>query len=407
MLTSPPVSPAQTTLPTAPSLSARDLQRLESRGISLEEAERQLSLLRRGPAYARIERPCTAENGGILRLEKPQHAAALEAFSEAAKADRVSKFVPASGAATRMFKDLAVWAQRGGGADGALPRPVELFFDGLEHLALGRSPMAQGLVHARDPESRRLALRELLFGQPGLCSQPKGLLPFHVAASGALRTAFDEHCIESEEWIAGYGDGAVQVHFTVGAEHLAAFQRRAEEILPFLERALECAFRVTFSCQSPATDTLALAPDGQPFRTAGDLLLRPGGHGSLLLNLEATGGDLVMVKNIDNIASQPSAPSLYWQRLLVGQLALLERQIAAWRDRLASDPSGARIEQICAGLIGLFGPTPSLAAESSVPQRMAALHQALAKPLRVCGMVPDETFTGGGPFWVRQADGSL
>ncbi|MEM1179649.1 MAG: DUF4301 family protein [Acidobacteriota bacterium] len=385
-------------------LSASDLARLEERGLTPSEATRQLELLRKGPRYARLVRACRVDDG-ILRLSDRAKEEALERFAEAALNQRVSKFIPASGAATRMFKELAAWVLLEDAAEASpMPEAVRRFFDEFAQLAL--SETKQGKLF--ENESRRLgrkeALRRFLLGEGALCSQPKGLLPFHRAGN-VVRTPFEEHCRETAELLGGRSED-IRLHFTVGAAHRESFERQAAGALPALQVEFGRRFGVTFSCQSPTTDTLALDDKGHAFRVGGELMLRPGGHGSLLANLEATEGDLVVVKNIDNIAKQPSAPSVLWQRILVGELIRLERLLASWREKLMKAPPREGIKEIAALLARLFGDSPRLTSQDlPIEKRRRALLHQIDRPLRVCGMVPVDASTGGGPFWVRQKNG--
>jgi hypothetical protein len=305
----------------ATELSPADRVAIESHGLTVEEIARQLALFRDPPAPQRLVRPATAGDG-ILRIPGSDHAALLDLADEAARAGRLTKFVPASGAASRMFAFLLA-----GGPE--------------------------------SPEKRRFSESVDAFAFAGdldrLASTPKGLLPFHRYPESS-RTAFEEHLFEAAGTVRD-ASGLCRVHFTVSPEHRAAFAAKLEEARPRLERATGARFDVSFSEQAPSTDTIAAGPDGRPFRTAaGAILFRPGGHGALLGNLGAVaraGGDVVLVKNIDNVVPDARrAPTLLWKRLLTGLLVRLER--SSRRDR----------------------------------------------PIRVCGVVRNEGEPGGGPFWV-------
>jgi hypothetical protein len=287
-------------------LTDDDLHQLAARGISRTEAERQLAVLR-GPApFVQLERACTVGDG----IERWDDA---EVARLAAIDTPLSAFIPASGAATRMFKDLAAW-------DGQSASPA------VEKFLAGRDRFAFELPRDLPPHELVRAVVERY------ANLPKGLLPFHA---GGL-TPFHEHLVEAEAM------GLRGVHFTVSPEHEAGFRALAETArLP-----------VGFSTQAPSTDTLAIDGEGRPFRDErGRLLLRPAGHGALIGNLEASGGDLVVLKNIDNVAAAAwKGPTYLFTRALAGRLAELP----------ASD-----------------------------------------RPRRVCGMVPNTGEPGGGPFWVQ------
>ena len=325
-----------------------DRTQLEARGITVAEADRQLALLRQAPPATRLDRPCTIGDG-IVQLEPGDDARLLEAA--AAAAGRVSKFVPASGAATRMFKDLIAALASPGAL--AANDPARRFFE-----ALDRFPFAEELrqragvvgVPASDEQQRQL-LRTLL-DVMGYAELPKALIAFH-RVNGIVRTAFEEHLLEAASYTRTT-DGAARTHFTVAPEFRGAFDRLLERVRHSVEQAAQCRLDVSFSEQHPSTDTLAISPEGEPFRAAdGALLFRPAGHGALLRNLQALGADLVVIKNIDNVRPvEASAEVVRWKRLLIGYLVTLLDQAPADR------------------------------------------------PVRVCGVVRNEGEPGGAPFWV-------
>ncbi|HSB62684.1 MAG TPA: DUF4301 family protein [Thermoanaerobaculia bacterium] len=300
--------------------SAEDRTRIEARGLTVEEVERQAALLRNPPPPAKLLRPCTAGDG-IVRFEEGEHAELLALADEAARAGRLSKFVPASGAASRMFASVL-----GGGPESPERKK---FFESVDAFAFS---------FAGDLDR--------------LAATPKGLLAFHRYPDGS-RTAFEEHFFEAAYTVRD-GVGTCRIHFTVLPAHRASFEQALSQVLPRVERLTRARFIVSFSEQAPSTDTVAIDEKGRLFRDSeGRLLFRPGGHGALLKNLAGTEGDIVLVKNIDNVVPDDlRAPTLLWKRLLAGTLVRLER--ASTR----------------------------------------------ARPLRVCGVVRNEGEPGGGPFWV-------
>jgi hypothetical protein len=304
--------------------SSGDRAWIEAQGLTVEEVERQAALLRNPPPAATLLRPCTAGDG-IVRIEEGEHAKLLALADEAAGAGRLSKFVPASGAASRMFDFL-----RSGDPD----RPdVRRFRENASSFAFDAGDLR------------------------ALVALPKGLLPFHRYA-GAVRTPFEEHLVEAAATVRDAA-GVCRVHVTVSPGHRAAFEAVLRQARPRLERGTGARFEVHFSEQAPSTDTVAIDETGRLVRDSeGRLLFRPGGHGALLKNLAETGGDVVFVKNIDNVVPDDlRAPTLLWKRLLAGVLVRLER--ASTR----------------------------------------------ARPLRACGVVRNEGEPGGGPFWVQGPGG--
>jgi hypothetical protein len=410
-------------------LTDRDLQEVSARGLAPDDVLRQLSLLQSPPPPPELSRPCRV-NDGILAL-KPEEAAPLtRVFNKAREDGRLRKFVPASGAATRMFKDLAAWRSSGraqtaeelAAASAASKEAAEVlkFFRNLRHF-----PFYEALSEAlaRRGQDPSVALREerfplwadLLLGHDGLdyASSPKGVLPFH-RYKGRPRTAFEEHLIESVDVLRDR-EGVCRVHFTASPEHVEPFKRLAAEAVPALEQARRCRFEVTFSFQSPATDTVALDAGGAPARSSdGKLLFRPGGHGALLENLNALQGDVVLMKNIDNVPHE-SHPGdhAHWDALLVGLLVELQEQVFHRITWLSTRPNDHRIleeaEFFAARRLNLFRAAfPAIDDEAADhKRRWEWLMARLNRPLRVCAVVRNTGEPGGGPFWVRGADGSL
>ena len=380
--------------------SPADLAQLADHGIPAAEAERQLAQLCRGQTWTRLARPCTVGDG-ILRLNADQHDALLSRFTTAAAAGRVTRFVPASGAASRMFQPL----QAAGDVSGDLTRvlaEVERFPFAAE-LAAILARTGRDLADVRRAGDLPLLLAALLEAH-GLdyARLAKGLLPFH--RSGAeVRTAFVEHLAETA-LLVGAGHHA-RLHCTVAPEQRERFERQLAEWRDALEHRYAAPLEVGFSLQDPATDTLALGPDGQPLRDAdGRLVLRPGGHGALLANLAALGGDVVLVRNIDNVVPDArKADNLHWDRLLAGLLLELVDSQRTLLDLLRHTPDNAmvlrRASDFLGGNLGLVLPDDGLTAEWLIDW--------LDRPLRVCGMVANAGEPGGGPFWVQGSDGRL
>ncbi len=353
-------------------LTDEDRRQIAGHGLTEEEIDRQLAHFRSPPPPPRLLRPAT-RGDGILLLDARRHGELLARWQAAARAGRLMKFVPASGAATRMFEPLQASTtetaegkgDRKGEAD--RERNIKRFLEGIRQFAffdqLADACKASGfrLESAVASGAFSEILRVLLSPPPaglGYEALPKALIPFHRDASG-IRTPLEEHLHEAAETVRD-GSGRCRVRFTVAPEWRGRVEEHLARVRPAVEREHGVTLEVGLSSQSPATDTIAVDEEDRPFRLGGgSLLLRPGGHGALLGNLEATRGDLVYVKNIDNV--QPGGrygATLLWKRLLAGcLLEALERP------------------------------------------------EARGRPVRVCGVVPAEGEPGGGPFWVAGQDG--
>ena len=334
----------------------QDLHQLRLRGITPDEADTQMALLRQPPRAVVLDRPCTVGDG-IVRIDPGQQDDILSAGRRASAAGRVQKFVPASGAATRMFKDL-IGALASSGAPSTAPA-ARTFFDRLDEFPFAAQLRERAGVRGEivSEADERLVLRTLLHTMR-YAELPKALIPFHRLP--VLRTAFEEQLLDGLGYTRSNA-GVSRAHFTVAPEFREDFERLLDEVRPRVSAATgaHTTLAVEFSEQHPSTDTLAATRTGEPFRTSdGTLLFRPAGHGALLKNLQALAGDIVVIKNIDNVLPfERSAEVARWKQLLIGYLA--GRQAASAGDR----------------------------------------------PLRVCGVVKNEGEPGGAPFWVVHDDG--
>jgi len=325
-----------------------------------------------------------------------------------------------------MFKSLLAVRERGGADRARLVRATEdadaaatlRFLDGIERFAFA-GDLAEAMRRRGDEMSSCLErgavvpVLEALLAADGLAyaDLPKGLLAFHRYPDRA-RTAFDEHLVEATA-VAASAAGSTRLHFTVSPAHEAAFAERLESSRGDLEPALGTRFSVGFSAQKSSTDTIAIDLEGRPFRDeAGRLLFRPGGHGSLISNLAdlaADGADLIFVKNIDNVVHDDwRPPVVHWRRVLAGRLVVLqERLFDALRSLDTGSDLPTAIERGAALLRDELGVTLPGPPREGLEQAAAELRRRLHRPVRVCAVLRAQGDPGGGPFWVREADGSV
>lgn len=406
--------------------TTKDREQVRSREMTVGQVDDQIARFQRGFPPLTLDRPCTVGDG-IRRLADSEMALLESRFLEAKLSGRISKFVPASGAASRMFHfllaalhqdwpldDEALRARPG--EDARLLREFfstwkELpFADALlsKTLEVGRETAGQyapSSVDDASPAVRRTILRALLADEGlGFADLPKGLIPFHRYGS-EVRTAFQEHVIQSLAYIQA-GDGSVRLHFTVPASYV----ERIDAHLQNCANRLRGQFEISLSVQDPASDTIAVDQNNEPARDAnGDLMFRPGGHGALLRNLERAGGDLVFLRNIDNIAAERPMKAAHVHRERMGGVLLaVQEAIDALRAKL-EDPArmDESVPEAFSFLERVLSRTPAPSIRTANPAAQAAFLVAeLTRPLRVCGMVRNEGEPGGGPFWVRHSDGS-
>lgn len=335
-----------------------DLAQLQARGISEEKALKQLQSFATGFPELDIVSAASVGNG-VLNPTEEEIDAYIKAWQDYLnEGHTVLKFVPASGAASRMFKDLFEYLETG-----ERTKFIDKFLSEKEHFAF--APQLAGLD---EQAAVSHLLKDMNYG-----NLPKGLLLFHSYEDGA-RTPALEHLVEGAMYAASKGE--VNIHFTVSHEHLPLFQAHLAEYQAAYEEKLGVKFHISYSEQKPSTDTLAANPDGTPFRTAdGKLLFRPGGHGALIENLNEQEADVIFIKNIDNVVpDRLKGDTVRYKQLLAGVLVTEQKKI---------------FEQL---------QDPTLTADQKAK---------LQRPLRVCGVVKNTGEPGGGPFLVREEDGTI
>lgn len=377
----------------------KDLAQISAHGLTPEQVERQMSYFGSGFPYLNIDRPAVADDG-IRTLDERQVAEYAKRYDEFSQGKRIVKFVPASGAATRMFKALFEYLESGV----SNPATKELLAN-LDKFAFAEELRSRlGGETAPEKIIRGIVAREGL----GYGSLPKALILFHRYGDGN-RTALEEHLSEGALYAADR-DGKVNVHFTVSPEHLDAFKARVGQVLPAFEKRYGVRYEISYSQQKPSTDTIAATPGGEPFREEdGSLLFRPAGHGALLENLNEIDADVIFIKNIDNVApDRLKTDTVTYKKVIGGVMLALQQRCHSY---LRSLYNGLN-DKVLIGEIARFTEErlgqrlPRDFERLSLLQRADLLYKLLDRPIRVCGMVRNEGEPGGGPFWVTAPDGS-
>lgn len=359
---------------------------MEEHGLTPAALETQLKNFREGFPFLPVTRAASCGDG-IRVLDAAGIEQAAARYDRAKESLRVVKFVPASGAATRMFKDLFEFVR-----EGRRTAVVGELLANRRRFAFW--PELRTII-GDDADERRtvenIVAEGLRYGET-----PKGLVSFHRYGD-EVRKAVEEHLVEGAQYAAAGGE--VKIHFTVSPEHLTRFEALLAEKIPGYESRFGVKYRISFSVQDPSTDTLAVNPDCTPFRRAdGRLLFRPAGHGALIGNLGKIDADIVFVKNIDNVTTDARrGDTVLYKKALAGVLLALQERIFEYL--MALEVPGAELEPIAAFIEN------ELCVKLPKDYGTALLRQVLDRPIRVCGMVRNEGEPGGGPFWVTGADG--
>lgn len=376
-------------------LTEKDIAQCLKRGMRAEDAEIQIRRLTEARQTVAVLRPALPGDG-IRVPDEAEIASLLAAYGTLARGKKLVKFVPASGAATRMFKKWYATEQFAAEDwDQLAKRLPDYPFYPLLPEKLRQSGDIRGmLAYILSPDG-------LHYGQT-----PKGLLPFHRYAEG-VRTAFEEHWVEAAAY-AACSDGKIYLHFTVSPEHEAAFRALAETLKPRYEQLTGCRYELGFSCQLPLTDTVSMTESGELLRDAdGNLVFRPGGHGSLLHNLNRLDADVVFIKNIDNVTlDNRKEDTCTYKKCLAAMLLQLQEDCFRTLRRLEEEPgaeTAAEAEKLLKERLSACFPRDYAA--YTTERRIRFCHAYLHRPMRVCGMVPREKEPGGGPFWIADGQG--
>ena len=371
-------------------LSDQQMQQIQARGVAVETFETQLENFKKGFPYLTIEAAATPAKG-IKVLSEDEQAKYISVAEN--YGGNVCKFVPASGAATRMFKDL---------------------FEAADKLAAGEK-LAEGSPAAKFVENISLfpffdaqnILKLTLYPKAwNYGAMPKGLIQFHKYEN-ENRTPFEEHLVEGALY-AKDANGDVRMVVTVSVEHQQGFEELYAQVKEKYEKRFNCKYHVTFTNQQPSTDIVAVDMDNNPFtKDDGSLLFRPGGHGALLTNLNEIDADVLVIKNIDNVVKESLLDeTIRWKKILVGKATELQAKVFAYLQKmdelqdnipaeLAAEIKGFLADEFCVAV-------PEMPAEELVK----VLRKKLDRPVRVCGMVKNEGEPGGGPYVILGEDGT-
>lgn len=367
--------------------TSSDVAQINEHGLSVEKVEGQIENFKSGFPFLNVTRAASIGDG-IVKLTPEQVKSLSTLYASRRNELNVVKFVPASGAATRMFKELFEFVdggKRGAGIDKLLSNIEDFaFYPELKTL------LAEG---ASDRDIVSAIIKEgLEYG-----SMPKGVVTFHNYGT-QQRKAAQEHLVEGAEYAAN--NGVVRIHFTISGEHKSLFETLFAESLPEYEAKYGVKYEISYSTQMSSTDTVAVNPDNTPFRDdSGALLFRPAGHGALIENLNQIEADVIFIKTVDNVTTDSRrGDTIEYKESLAGLLLSLQDKVFQYLKELkAGEGDIAEITQFI---------EQELLVKLPADCNKDMLEQILTRPLRVCGMVRNEGEPGGGPFWSLSSDGT-
>lgn len=394
-------------------LTQQDLKQLAQKGISEQQIETQLGQFKTGFPFLKLEAAAAIGRGIVAPTsdEGRKYVDAWQKYKAAGK--RVVKFVPASGAASRMFKDMFAFV------DADYDKPTtdfeKKYFDNIDKFAfygeldaVCQKNNGKG-IKALIQEGNFKAVAANMLKAEGLNygQLPKGLLLFHNYPEGP-RTPMEEHLVEGALYAASNGEA--HVHFTVSHEHMELFKQKVAQKADMYAKKYGIAYDITFSEQKPSTDTVAANPDGTPFRNSdGSLLFRPGGHGALIENLNEIEADVIFVKNIDNVVpDRLKGDTVLWKQIIAGVLITLQKKAFEYLELLDSGKyTHDQIEEIIRFVQNDLCCRKADIKELEDADLVIYLRKKLNRPMRVCGVVKNVGEPGGGPFLTYNQDGTV
>ena len=390
--------------------SEKDIEQLSAKGITTDRLEQQLNDFKTGFPYLKLKGPASI-GGGIIAPSEGERSQYVETWNEyKANGHKIVKFVPASGAASRMFKDMFAFV------DATYDVPTtdfeKKFFENIDDFAFFdllnsylTTEMGKG-IHQLMEEGKYKVVAEGMLKGLNYGNLPKGLLLFHNYSDGA-RTPMEEHLVEGALYAAS--DGKANVHFTVSHEHLDLFKNKVNDKLEGYSKHFGVDYNVTFSEQKPSTDTVAANPDGTVFRNDdGEMLFRPGGHGALIENLNEIDADVIFVKNIDNVVpDRLKSETVEWKQVIAGILVSLQKQAFKYLEVLEKGSyNRADLDEMASFVQNKLYCVKTDIKALSDDEMAEYLKVKLNRPMRVAGVVKNVGEPGGGPFLAYNQDGT-
>ncbi|MDX1277591.1 DUF4301 family protein [Oceanihabitans sediminis] len=400
----------------------KDIKQIASKRISVEKVRAEIQLFITGIAFVDLQEAASVKNG-ILKLSKSKKENAIRFFKSKRHEKNILKFIPASGAATRMFKFLFQFLHEyditketiNSYINRKQASDLSLFFVGIEKfpfydIVISEAKKLYPDYNSLSEDEKKVVFIKVLLDEDKLNYgfYPKGLLPFHKYKDH-VSTAFEEHLYEASLYASSNNEA--NLHFTISEKHKSVFDTEFKRIQEVVEEKTNTKFHISFSYQCQSTDTIAVTPENKVFREEnGEMLFRPSGHGALLNNLNKQDADIVFIKNIDNIVVFKYDEELAeYKKMLAGILLELQEQSFAYvkqldENQLSEKQLHAIVDFLKNKLYVVFS---NEFEKYSTANQIAYLKEKLNRPIRVCGMVKNEGEPGGGPFWVKDESGKI
>ncbi|MBQ4913080.1 DUF4301 family protein [Maribacter sp. MMG018] len=397
--------------------TSQDLEQMANKGIAKEKVLDQINTFKEGIPFVDLQNAAVVGNG-IYRFTKDEEEELIKLYETRLKNLEVLKFVPASGAASRMFKALFAFLDSYDPEKETLEsylgrtgnKDIQKLSDGLEHMPFYESVMKRLPKDFKNEGEKVYRFVAELLGADAMNYgfYPKGLLPFHKYGEHTA-TPFEEHLKESASYASS--SNKAKLHFTISEQHEDMFKSELEKVGERVSNDTGVTYTVGYSFQKPSTDTIAVDMENKPFRNQdGTVLFRPGGHGALIENLNEQDADIIFIKNIDNVAVMNDAQAVAdSKKVLAGILLKVQEQAFSYAEKL--DKEDLSEEEITA--IASFLETKLNVKfndrfnELTKKEKVAFLKDKINRPIRVCGMVKNEGEPGGGPFWIKNSEGEV
>jgi hypothetical protein len=401
--------------------SKEDIKQIQSKGLTVDKVLSQIEVFKKGIQYLNLNNAATV-NLGIIKMNPAEVERYIANYELRKDALSIVKFVPASGAATRMFKFLFQFIEKYNPKEESInsyinknkANDISLFYVGLEKFPFFKTVIKEMETSISNYHELSYNNKLLLFVKTmldndklNMSDMPKGLFPFHTYKKH-IATAFEEHLFEGALYASS--NGKADLHFTISEKHNHKFDERFKKIQERIERKTNIKFNIDFSFQIESTDTIAITKDFEPFRNEnGSVVFRPAGHGALIENLNTIEADIIFIKNIDNVVVFKFEEEVAkYKKALAGLLLKVQEEAFKYSKLLENTVNEETVFKIATFLSNKMNVDISIEFEKySLKHQIEYLKEKLNRPIRVCGMVKNEGEPGGGPFWVKSESGKV